>query len=47
MSRKWQIHDAKARFSEFLGASITDGPQNVARRGLEMAVLFPVKEYGE
>ena len=47
MSRKWQIHDARARFSEFLGASITDGPQNLTRRGVEMTVVVPFKEYGE
>jgi antitoxin Phd len=31
----WQLQDAKARFSEFLDASLRDGPQVVTRRGVE------------
>jgi prevent-host-death family protein len=37
----WQVQDAKARFSEFLEASLRDGPQTVTRRGVETAVLVP------
>lgn len=36
------MQDAKARFSEFLEASLTEGPQIVTRRGVEAAVLIPV-----
>lgn len=44
----WEIEmqvwsDAKARFSEFLDACITDGPQMVTMRGSEAAVLVPVE----
>jgi hypothetical protein len=35
----WQVQDAKARFSEFLDATIKKGPQVVTRRGVETAVL--------
>jgi antitoxin Phd len=39
----WPVQDAKARFSEFLDACMTDGPQMVTRRGAETAVLVPVE----
>ncbi len=39
----WQVQDAKARFSEFLEACISEGPQMVTKRGTETAVLVPVE----
>ena len=41
----WQVQDAKARFSEFLDATIKKGPQVVTRRGVETAVLIPIEEW--
>lgn len=41
----WPVQDAKARFSEFLDACLTEGPQMVTRRGAEAAVLVPVNEW--
>lgn len=41
----WQVQDAKARFSEFLDASLKEGPQIVTRRGVETAVLVPIDEW--
>ncbi|WP_157266184.1 type II toxin-antitoxin system Phd/YefM family antitoxin [Azohydromonas aeria] len=41
----WPVQDAKARFSEFLEACITEGPQMVTKRGAEAAVLVPVEEW--
>ena len=41
----WQVQDAKARFSEFLEATIKKGPQVVTRRGIETAVLVPIGEW--
>ena len=41
----WPVQDAKARFSEFLDACVTDGSQLVTRRGLETAVLVPIAEW--
>ena len=35
----WPIQDAKARFSEFLDACISNGPQMVSKRGVDAAVL--------
>ena len=45
MTRTWQVQDAKARFSEFLEASLKEGPQVVTRRGIETAVLVPIGEW--
>ena len=45
MSRTWQVQDAKARFSEFLEASLRDGPQVVTKRGVEVAVLVPINQW--
>jgi prevent-host-death family protein len=42
---RWPIQDAKARFSEFLEACLTVGPQMVTKRGAEAAVLVPVQEW--
>jgi len=41
----WPIQDAKARFSEFLEACLSEGPQLVTKRGTEAAVLVPVAEW--
>ncbi|WP_418647046.1 type II toxin-antitoxin system Phd/YefM family antitoxin [Thauera butanivorans] len=41
----WPVQDAKARFSEFLDACLSEGPQMVTRRGTETAVLVPVQEW--
>lgn len=41
----WPVQDAKARFSEFLDACLSDGPQMVTRRGAAAAVLIPVQEW--
>jgi prevent-host-death family protein len=45
MGKPWQVQDAKARFSEFLEASITEGPQIVTKRGVEAAVLIPIEQW--
>lgn len=41
----WPVQDAKARFSEFLDACMSEGPQMVTKRGVEAAVLVPVEEW--
>jgi prevent-host-death family protein len=42
---KWQIQDAKARFSEMVERTLTEGAQTVIRRGEPVAVLLSVDEY--
>lgn len=43
--KRWTVQDAKARFSELLRASLSEGPQMVTLRGSEAAVLVPAKEW--
>ena len=45
MGRIWQVQDAKARFSEFLQTTLTQGPQIVTKRGVEIAVLVPIEQW--
>ena len=45
MNNTWQVHEAKARFSEFLEASSREGPQFVTKRGVEAAVLLPIEQW--
>jgi len=42
---QWQLHEAKARFSELLDTALKEGPQVVTRRGVEAAVLVPIEEW--
>ena len=41
----WPVQEAKARFSELLEKSVTEGPQIVTKRGVETAVLVPIDEW--
>ena len=41
----WQVHNAKARFSELLERAAREGPQVIARRGAERAVVLSIEEY--
>ena len=45
MSRTWQVQEAKARFSELIEATLTEGPQVVTRRGVETAVVVPIEQW--
>ena len=45
MSRTWQVQEAKARFSELIEATLTEGPQIVTRRGVETAVVVPIEQW--
>ncbi len=47
MKNNWQVQDAKARFSEFLNACLSEGPQIVTRRGAEEAVLIPISVWNQ
>ena len=41
----WPVQDAKARFSELLETSLTEGPQLVTKHGKAAAVLVPVRQW--
>ena len=42
---KWQLQEAKARFSELLDDTLEKGPQVVTRRGVDTAVVVSVDEW--
>lgn len=39
------MQEAKARFSELLRRSLSEGPQVVTYRGVETAVLVPIEQW--
>lgn len=43
--KKWQLQDAKNRFSEVVKKARKDGPQIVTRRGTETVVVISIEEY--
>ncbi len=45
MPRVWQVQEAKARFSEMLESTASEGPQVVTKRGVEAAVLVSIDEW--
>lgn len=47
MTRAWQAREARARFSAFLEATVSEGPSIVTRRGVETAVLLPIAQWRE
>ncbi|MGH7815439.1 MAG: type II toxin-antitoxin system Phd/YefM family antitoxin [Candidatus Binataceae bacterium] len=42
---EWQLQHAKARFSELIDRTLSEGPQTVTRRGKAVAVVIPAAEY--
>jgi antitoxin Phd len=42
---KWQVQEAKQRFSELVQKAIDEGPQVVTRRGEEAVVVLGIDEY--
>ena len=45
MGSTWPVQDAKARYSEMLETSVSEGPKIASKRGVEAAVLTPIKEW--
>jgi prevent-host-death family protein len=43
---KWQVQDAKTRFSELIERARTKGPQTITRHGAERAVVLSIEDYG-
>jgi antitoxin Phd len=42
---KWQLQDAKSRFSELIDRTLEKGPQVVTRRGIDTAVIVSIDEW--
>ena len=45
MLNRWQLQDAKNRFSELVEAARARGPQVVTRRGADTAVVLSTEDY--
>ena len=43
--RVWQLHEAKAQFSELFKRVRSDGPQRVAKQGGEEVVILRAEEF--
>jgi len=43
--QKWQLQDAKNKFSEVVDNASIFGPQCITRRGIETAVVLSMHEY--
>jgi len=42
---RWQVQEAKQRFSELIRSAHVDGPQVVTRHGEDIAVVIDIAEY--
>jgi prevent-host-death family protein len=42
---RWQVQDAKQRFSELIRTARAEGPQVVTRHGEEIAVVIDIADY--
>ena len=45
MRDRWQLQEAKQRFSELIRSVEADGPQVVTRHGQDVAVVISMAEY--
>jgi prevent-host-death family protein len=45
MRDRWQLQEAKQRFSELIRSVEAEGPQFVTRHGQEVAVVVSIAEY--
>lgn len=44
MPATWQVYEAKSRFSEFLEANGSEGPQIMTKRGTDKAARLSIEE---
>ncbi len=42
---RWQVQEAKTRFSELIERAQSEGPQTITRHGTARAVVLSVKDY--
>jgi prevent-host-death family protein len=45
MAGRWQLQDAKNRFSEVVEKALKEGPQTVTRRGTDAVVVISAGHY--
>ena len=44
-TKKWQLHEAKNRFSEIVRDASEEGPQTVTKHGKDCVVVLSVDDY--
>jgi len=42
---RWQLQDAKAKFSELVDKAVEEGPQTVTRRGRDAVVVVSAEQF--
>lgn len=42
---KWQVQEAKTRFSELIDRAVSEGPQTITRHGAERAVVLSIEDF--
>lgn len=45
--QRWQLQEAKNKFSAVIDKALSDGPQIVTRRGVETVVILSAERYQE
>ena len=45
MKNRWQLQEAKSRFSEVVEEALVHGPQKVTRHGEEVVVILSISEF--
>lgn len=45
MSGRWQLQEAKNRFSEVVARAINDGPQTVTKHGKDAVVIMSAEQF--
>ena len=43
----WQLQEAKNKFSELIDRALSEGPQVITRRGVEVAVVLSFASYNK
>lgn len=43
--QRWQLQEAKNKFSAVIDKALSDGPQIVTRRGIETVVILSAEQY--
>ena len=47
MKNRWQLQEAKVKFSAMINAAGEHGPQYITKHGKDSAVVLSIKEYQE
>jgi len=45
MAQRWQLQEAKNKFSQVVNEAAEDGPQIITRHGVDVAVVISAEEY--